>query len=1303
MAQSDQPIAGIEIIAGAPSLAPFELERLRGGLAAVGIDVATLVAREVFVAAFDSEPNQATRERLLALLGVETAGEIPAGVIAVPRLGTVSPWSTKAEDIARNSGLDGLVRLERGVVFSFGSTPDFQALVDSGVLHDPMTQSLLPNADRLPRLFDTPARRGLRRVPLAAEGVAALQAANREWGLALADSEIDYLAEQYRRLERDPTDVELMMFGQINSEHCRHKIFNAEFTIDGQTREKSLFDMIRDSHRAAPEGVLSAYRDNAAVIEGHHASRQLMGRDRVYRLVDEPVHLLMKVETHNHPTAIAPNPGAATGAGGEIRDEAATGRGGKPKAGLCGFSVSDLRLPGDLQPWETDACRAPRVATPLEIMRDGPIGAARYNNEFGRPNLAGYFRSFQHDSDALGLRGYHKPIMIAGGMGNVRARDVEKHAVPVEACLIVLGGPAMLIGLGGGAASSMASGTSSAELDFASVQRANPEIERRCQEVVEGCIALGVDNPIASIHDVGAGGLSNALPEVIDADGRGGEIRLRDIDSADVSLSPMEIWCNEAQERYVLAIAADRVEAFADLCARERCPYAIVGHATAVPHLVVSDSQADSPDSERPVDMPMDVLLGRAPRMQRDVARVPSQPPGWDHSGIDIDEAVNRVLRVPSVASKKFLITIGDRSIGGMTARDQMVGPWQVPVADVAVTTTGYTGMTGEAMAMGERTPVALLDGPASGRMAVAEAVTNIAAARIRKLGDIRLSANWMAACGDPGEDARLYDTVQAVGEQLCSELGLAIPVGKDSLSMRSIWDADGAERRMSAPLSLIVSAFAPVGDASETLTPQLLDPATAATRLVLADLGNGRNRLGASALAQAFGAIGDTPPDLDQPKQLRQFFDVVQRLAGERRIKAYHDRSDGGLLTCLAEMAFAGCVGVDCSLDMLGDDALAALFTEELGAVLQVRADDAPVVVGELQAAGVAAHDIGTVVDEPALIFRQGGNEIHRAARVDLHRQWAATSYAMQALRDDPDCAAAEYDALLDTTDPGLPAEVSFDIADDTATPYADVGIHTARPRVAILREQGVNGHNEMAWAFMNAGFEAVDVHMSEIIAGERDLADMQGLAACGGFSYGDVLGAGRGWARSILFNPGARAVFESFFARDETFTLGVCNGCQMLAELAPIIPGTAGWPQFVANASRQFEARTSGVEIMASRAVLLNGMVGTRIPVPVAHGEGRAVFPGDADLSALTHNRQLGLRYIDNHRRPTIAYPANPNGSPDGVTGVCNADGRVLIMMPHPERVTRSVNLSWAPDHWDETSPWARMFANARRYVAD
>ncbi|WP_423823357.1 phosphoribosylformylglycinamidine synthase [Salinisphaera sp. SPP-AMP-43] len=1298
MAESGQPIAAVEIYAGESALADFETIRLIDGLAAAGIDVEGVSAQAIYIAAFADEPQDAMRERLGNLLAVDGDAPTARGVVVVPRLGTVSAWSSKAEDIAHNSGIESLLRLERALVYTFeGTAPSTQALIASGALHDPMTESVIEDWALLNTLFSVPERRRLRRVPLGRRGVSALHEANRDWGLALADEEIEYLAEQYGALDRDPTDVELMMFGQINSEHCRHKIFNAEFTLDGEVQTKSLFDMIRSSYKAAPEGVLSAYRDNAAVVEGASATRMTVDRERVYRLVEEDVHLLMKVETHNHPTAIAPAPGAATGAGGEIRDEAATGRGGKPKAGLIGFSVADLRIPNAIQPWERDPDRPAHLASALDIMLEAPIGAARYNNEFGRPALGGYFRSFQYESAETGLRGFAKPIMIAGGMGNVRPGHVEKHEVPVEACLIVLGGPAMLIGLGGGAASSMASGTSSAELDFASVQRANPEMQRRAQEVIEGCIALGKRNPIASIHDVGAGGLSNALPEIIDADDRGGSIRLRDIHSADPSLSPMEIWCNESQERYVLAIPADSIEIFEKLAARERCPYAVVGRATAEPNLVVEDGEAATAETARPVDMPMEVLLGRTPRMQREAVHEPSRLPNWDRTGVDIAEAFERVLRLPSVASKSFLITIGDRSVGGMTARDQMVGPWQVPVADVAVTTTAFTGDSGEAMAMGERAPVALIDAAASGRMAVAEAITNIAAARIDELTDIRLSANWMAACGDAAEDARLYDTVRAVGDELCSELGLAIPVGKDSLSMRARWESESGSRTMSAPVSLVVSAFAPTLSARATLTPQLVAPAELETRLILADLGAGRNRLGGSALAQVYGALGNRAPDLDSPAALAGLFESVQALASEGRLLAYHDRSDGGLAACLAEMCFAAHVGVDVALDELDGDPVAALFAEELGAVLQVAANDVDDVLAHLREAGVAATDLGMVTDSDRLVIRHNDQPVLSIARVDAQRHWAATSHAMARLRDAPSCADAEYDALLDADDPGLPGEPSFDPAEDVHAPY----VNTTRPKVAILREQGVNGHNEMAFAFTQAGFDAVDVHMSEVLAGRQNLVDMQGLAACGGFSYGDVLGAGQGWAKSILFNRRARKAFAEFFERDNSFALGVCNGCQMLAALSELIPGTDGWPAFVANTSRQFEARTSAVEILESNAVLLEGMANSRMPVAVAHGEGHAHFADADDLARLSDNGQIGMRYTANAGGPATTYPANPNGSPQGVTGLSNADGRVFICMPHPERVTRAVNLSWAPGHWGEASPWARLFANARRFV--
>ncbi|MES1944855.1 phosphoribosylformylglycinamidine synthase [Salinisphaera sp. PC39] len=1284
------------ILAGGPALSDFRAERLRENLGGAGVAADRIEARHFYVARFAATPHESVLARLRALLGLG-GDEPPAdtGIAVVPRLGTLSPWSSKAEDIARACGLEGLLRLERGVLYRIeGVAPGSEdARLAAPALHDPMTESVLDAPGEAVHLFDAPAPRPLRRVPLARGGREALAAANRDWGLALSDEEIDYLGENYARLGRDPTDAELMMFAQINSEHCRHKIFNADWTVDGEAQPHSLFEMIKASHAASPDGVLSAYSDNAAVVAGPRAARFFTGPDRVYRAVEEPVHLLMKVETHNHPTAIAPDPGAATGAGGEIRDEAATGRGGRPKAGLCGFSVSNLRIPGFVQPWEVDHGRPARQATPLQIMLEGPIGAAAYNNEFGRPNLAGYFRSFELDSAHAGLRGYHKPIMIAGGMGNIRDGHVTKDAVAVDARLIVLGGPAMLIGLGGGAASSMASGAASEALDFASVQRANPEIERRCQEVIDACWALGEDNPIASIHDVGAGGLSNALPEIIDADDRGAQVRLRDIHSADPGLSPMEIWCNESQERYVLAVPAVHVEAFAAICARERCPYAEVGFATAEPRLCLSD--ADS--GEDAVDMPMPVLLGKTPRMHREGRRDTRPPPVWERAGVTVEEAARRVLRLPAVAGKGFLITIGDRSVGGLVVRDQMVGPWQVPVADVAVTATGFTATTGEAMAMGERTPVALLDAPASGRLAVGETLTNIAAARVADLSDVRLSANWMAACGDEAEDARLYDTVRAVGAELCVELGIAIPVGKDSLSMRSRWTgSDGDEREMRAPLSLIVSAFAPVADAAATLTPQLRTD-RGETELLLIDLGCGRNRLGGSALAQVHGELGGAPPDVDDPAALKAFFGAIQSLAGAGRLLAYHDRSDGGLFATVCEMAFAGRAGVELELSALGEDVAAALFSEELGAVVQVTAADAAALQDELRAAGLHAHRLGPVTAGRELCFTHRGATVFAAPRTDLHRAWAETSYHLQALRDEPGCAAQEYDNLRDADDPGLPAAPSFDFREDVAAPY----LNLARPRVAILREQGVNGHVEMAWAFTAAGFEAVDVHMSELLSGEVALSGFQGLAACGGFSYGDVLGAGQGWAKSILFHEAARHDVADFFARSDTFALGVCNGCQMLSALRELIPGTDDWPAFVRNVSEQFEARTSAVEIGDSRSVLLDGMAGSRLPIAVAHGEGRVAYREEGAADRLAAAGQVAVRYVDHYGRATERYPYNPNGSPGGVTGLCNADGRVLILMPHPERVVRSMSLSWHPDDWTGASPWMRLFGNARRFV--
>ena len=1277
------------VLPGAASLSAFRLERLLERLRRHAPALRGLRAIDLFLV--DADPAAVTQAELRRLLG-EGPESLPAAdgtLYVVPRVGTTSPWSSKATDIARVCGLAAVKRVEHGRVYlldGVAALPE-AALAD---LHDPMMESVLADEAALQHVFDQQPRRSLRSVDVLGGGKPALEAVNREWGLALSPEEMDYLAAHYRQSGKNPTDAELMMFAQVNSEHCRHKIFNAEFTLDGQTQKLSPFQMIKLTHAAAPEGVLSAYKDNAAVVQGPEAMRFFPEGDHVWAEHREPVHMLMKVETHNHPTGISPHPGAATGAGGEIRDEAATGLGGKPKAGLCGFTVANLKIPGFEQPWEADLGRPPRMASALQIMLDGPIGAAAYNNEFGRPNLNGYFRSFELKTPDGRNRGYHKPIMIAGGYGSVRDGHVEKRVVVEGAKLIVLGGPAMLIGLGGGAASSMATGASSAELDFASVQRANPELERRCQEVVDACWAMGENNPILSIHDVGAGGISNALPEVVHADDRGGLFQLRDVLSADPALSPMEIWCNESQERYVLAIAPEHVPLFASLCARERCPYAVVGTATAEQQLVVEDTL----DRNRAVDMPMPVLLGKPPRMKRSAEREPADFPRLKIKDFNFREAAERVLKLPAVAAKNFLITIGDRSVGGLTVRDQMVGPWQVPVADCAVTATGFEATTGEAMSMGERPALALLDAPASGRMAVGEAVTNIAAARIAQLSDIRLSANWMAACGQGDEDARLYDTVRAVGEELCPALGIAIPVGKDSLSMKSVWQQDGNTRTQIAPLSLVISAFAPVADVRATLTPQLQRDA-AGSRLLLIDLGNGRNRLGGSALAQVWGQVGDVPPDLDRAEQLRTAFDFVQTLNAEGRVLAYHDRSDGGLFSTLAEMAFAGHCGVDVALDELGDDAVAALFAEELGMVLQVAAGDALDVAVRAKAVGLPVHDLGGLRDDDLLRFSHGGKELLAESRERLHKLWSETSYRMAALRDNPDCAREEFEGIGAKDDPGLGLSLSF-------TPDTSAAPRIAKPpKVAILREQGVNGHAEMAWAFHRAGFESVDVHMSDVLEGRVKLADFAGLAACGGFSYGDVLGAGQGWAKTILFNERARAEFAGFLANPERFALGVCNGCQMFAALKSIVPGAEAWPAFRRNRSEQFEARWTMVEILESKSLLFAGMAGSRMPIAVSHGEGRAEFSGASDLSAIQAAGQNPLRYIDNHGRVATRYPQNPNGSPEGLASVCNSDGRVTILMPHPERTVSGVTGSFWPQRWEEVSPWLQLFRNARRFA--
>ncbi|AGA91185.1 phosphoribosylformylglycinamidine synthase, single chain form [Thioflavicoccus mobilis 8321] len=1294
------------VLRGAPALSAFRIDKVERRLAEVLGRPIRVYAELMHFADLTEALTGAEREVLERLLryGPSIPAHEPAGrlVLIVPRPGTISPWSSKATEIARNCGLAKVRRLERGTVYYLGgveSSADPSVIeAAAALLHDRMTQSVLYDQEEAACLFDQAEPRPLARVGLLSAGRTALTEANARLGLALSDDEIDYLAESFGALGRDPTDVELMMFAQANSEHCRHKIFNAEWVIDGKRQPRSLFAMIRHSTERAPDGVLSAYRDNAAVIRGWPGRRLVVdpanGR---YQERAEDIHILMKVETHNHPTAIAPDPGAATGAGGEIRDEGATGRGAKPKAGLVGFSVSNLRLPGAEQPWEQDFGRPGRIVSALDIMLEGPIGAAAFNNEFGRPNLAGYFRTFEQavpGPRGSELRGYHKPIMLAGGLGNIRDGHVAKQAFPAGTPLIVLGGPAMLIGLGGGAASSQATGTSAEDLDFASVQRANPEMQRRCQEVIDRCWARGADNPILFIHDVGAGGLANALPELIDDAGRGGRFALRAVPSDDPGLSPLEIWCNEAQERYVLAIAAERLEEFRAICARERCPYAVVGAATESEELVVEDTHF----ADRPIDLPLSLLFGKPPRMVRDVKRIAAPRLLLDRAGMDVEGALLRVLRLPTVASKTFLITIGDRTVSGLVARDQMVGPWQVPVADCAVTLSDYHGYKGEAMAIGERTPVALLDAPASGRMAVGEAITNIAAAPSSALGDIKLSANWMVAAGHPGEDARLYDTVRAVGAELCPALGIAIPVGKDSMSMKTVWRSPAGEARtMTAPLSLIVSAFAPVGDARGTLTPQLRTDC-GATDLVLIDLGRGRNRLGGSCLAQVFAQLGGEPPDLDDPALLRGFFAAIQDLRVAGLLLAYHDRSDGGLLIAACEMAFAGRCGLTIDLDALGPDDLAVLFAEELGALLQVRRDDTERALAILEGHGLGrhAHAVGTVEAGDRIHLRRGGSTLFQAERSRLQQVWSETTLALQSLRDDPACAAEEHARLVDPVDPGLYAKLTFDPQEDIAAPFVASGV---RPQVAILREQGVNGQVEMAAAFRRAGFEAVDVHLSEILAGRVDLAAFRGLAACGGFSYGDVLGAGEGWAKTILFNPRAREQFEAFFARADTFSLGVCNGCQMLANLRELIPGAERWPHFVRNRSEQFEARLVMVEVRPSPSVLFSGMAGSRLPIAVAHGEGRVEVGDAAHLAAV--RAQTVLRYIEHDGRPAERYPANPNGSPEGITGLASADGRVTILMPHPERLFRTVQHSWHPPQWGEDGPWLRLFRNARAWV--
>jgi phosphoribosylformylglycinamidine synthase len=1299
-------------ICGSPALSPFRINKLLKRLVALDRAVSDLSC--AFVHFVDIERDLGAGEiqvlkRLLTYGARAPADDAvaPANAAAgahlllvVPRAGTISPWSSKATDIAHVCALEAVRRIERGIAYRVHATRELgrgQLETLAPALHDRMTEMVLFDCADAAQLFGRSAPRPLTRIPLDT-----LARANNELGLALSDAEIDYLHASFKRMGRDPTDVELMMFAQANSEHSRHKIFNASWNIDGREKEKSLFAMIKNTYAHSPSGVLSAYRDNAAVIAGPAGMRFFAAPGSgVYQGVPEPIDIVIKVETHNHPTAISPFPGAATGAGGEIRDEGAAGRGAKPKAGLTGFSVSHLRIPGFERPWEQDFGAPQRIASALDIMIEGPIGAAAFNNEFGRPAICGYFRTFEARTpadDANRIRGYHKPIMIAGGLGNVRRPHVEKGEVPVGAKLVILGGPAMLIGLGGGASSSLGSGASSADLDYASVQRGNAEMQRRAQEVIDGCWALGGKNPIVLIHDVGAGGLSNAIPEAVAHSARGARIELRAVPSAEPGMSPLEIWCNEAQERYVLAVSPERLACLAALAERERCPYAIVGTIDASGQLVVHDSLYGN-DA---VDMPINVLLGGPPRMQRRVQSVKAASHSFDVARIDVREAVFRVLRFPAVADKTFLISIGDRTVGGLISRDQMVGPWQVPVSDVAVTLVDFHGHAGEAMAMGERTPVALLNAPASGRLAVAEALTNILAADIASLALIRLSANWMAACGEAGEDAALYDMVRAVGEELCPKLGIAIPVGKDSLSMRTSWREGDSTKSVVAPVSLIISAFAPVADVRRTLVP-VLRPDSGATSLWLIDLGCAKNRLGGSALAQVYGELGEEPADLDDPQLLLHFAGALAALKAANLILAYHDRSDGGLLVTLLEMAFAGHCGLAIELPPARGGALEQLFAEELGAVIQVRAGDEARVTQILESHGFAAHAFR--IGAPAT-GETGKMRIRIACAAfkfdeswsELKRVWSETSWQMRKLRDAPVCADQEYTACTASTDPGLKVALAFDPQEDIAAPYI---LRNARPALAILREEGVNGQVEAAAVFERAGFEPHDVHMTDLLEGRRSLESFRGLVAVGGFSYGDVLGAGEGWAKSILFHAAVREQFQQYFARRDAFALGICNGCQMLASLKSLIPGTDSWPRFVRNVSEQYEARFPLIEIRPAPSVLFEGMAGSYLPVAVAHGEGQAEFNSPAAAEACAASGLVACRYVNHDGSVATTYPFNPNGSPFGIAALSNADGRVTIIMPHPERSFRYVQNSWHPEGSGEYSGWMRMFRNARRFV--
>ena len=1286
-------------IKGNPALSDFRIQKLLKTLKPFGVvDMSSHYMHLIECSSELSEQQLTIVGSLLkygpTILDSQLDGEM---IYVVPRVGTISPWSSKATDIAHICGLNNILRVERGIEYQlvFNTDMDDERMQHvKDALHDKMVDQVFDDLDSCEALFGNHKPAPMLSVDILKGGKGALESANADLGLALSSDEIDYLLESYIGLQRNPTDVELMMFAQANSEHCRHKIFNASWTIDDKDQDVSLFGMIKNTYKMHSDGVLSAYHDNSAVIQGFPASKFSPDvKNGVYQNEQTRLDILMKVETHNHPTAISPFPGAATGSGGEIRDEGATGRGSKPKAGLSGFSVSNLNLPDLPQPWEQPYGKPDRIVSALDIMIDGPLGAAAFNNEFGRPNICGYFRSYEQtikSTQGEEVRGYHKPIMLAGGVGSIRPEHIDKLDIPAGSQIIVLGGPAMLIGLGGSAASSMTSGTSSENLDFASVQRGNPEMERRVQEVIDRCYGQGANNPIISIHDVGAGGLSNALPELVNDSGKGADLELRKIPNDEPGMSPREIWCNESQERYVLAVSDERLEGFIALCDRERCPYAVLGVATDELQLVVSDDVFDN----KPVDMPLDILLGKPPKMHRDVVHSSVIQPEFDTSKIDLKKALHLVLQNPTVADKTFLITIGDRSVGGLVSRDQMVGPWQVPVADVAVTLTDFEGYTGDAMSMGERTPLALLDAPASGRMAIGEALTNLAASYTGDLTRTVLSANWMSAAGHEGEDARLFDTVKTVGMDICPALGITIPVGKDSLSMKTVWQQDDQQKSVTSPLSLIISAFAPVMDVRKSVTP-VLQPEKDSGLFVF-DLGQGKNRMGASILSQVYGEIGQQGPDIVDVALLKNFYLAIQEMLENEYILAYHDRSDGGLITTLCEMAFAGRSGVTVDIGKLGDQAIDVLFNEELGAVLQVRKinfNNIKQVIDKYDLIE-CVFQFGMINSDEEVVINLNKRKLFSESIVSLRQSWSSTTNQMQKMRDNPECAEQEFDSIEDNQLPTLFSELTYETDENISAAFINVG---AKPKIAVLREQGVNGQVEMAAAFHKAGFEAIDVHMSDLLSGRHNLNAFRGMAACGGFSYGDVLGAGEGWAKSILFNPKAYDMFAEFFARSDSFGLGVCNGCQMMSNLHSIIPGSDEWPHFVRNRSEQYEARVAMVEIVRSKSIFLDGMEGSKIPVVVAHGEGRAEFRTDFSNDA----GNACMRYIDRNSEPTDIYPFNPNGSPQGLTGFTNDDGRFTIMMPHPERIFRTVQNSWQSADWGEDSPWMRIFRNARVWV--